>query len=178
MNGIIEKGNNGLFNNEIEFVGKYAEMVRTLKEKKIFSSFRDIYIASAIVGFVNGKTESGKNTNKQETASIFTNEILKRRDDLQFIYRLIMLLKKESKFTIDDYKNRTFRDDPEDPKSTLVANMQIFNSYACGGLEYLYEKFSKLDDDDDKVNEIYKFVEDFQNYCKETPKLPDIEPEF
>lgn len=51
--GIIEKSNSGLFCNEIEMNGKYATMVRFLKEEiGIFSTFREAYIAAAIIGFL------------------------------------------------------------------------------------------------------------------------------
>ena len=36
--GIVEKGNSGLFDNEIEFNGKYATMVRFLKEDLVWEA--------------------------------------------------------------------------------------------------------------------------------------------
>lgn len=41
-----------------------------------------------------------------------------------------MLLKEEEGFTLDDYKNRAFRDDPVENPEVYKKNMQIFNSYA------------------------------------------------
>ena len=58
MDNIIEKGSrNGLFAREIELNNRYATIIRYLKDEvNIFSSFRDAYLNSAIIGFL-------KNTN-------------------------------------------------------------------------------------------------------------------
>ena len=182
MAGIIEKGSSGLFDNEIEFTGKYATMVRFLKEDLgLFTTFREAYVTSAIVGFINSKEESGDNTEKVQAASIFPNELNKRKKDLRFIYRLMMLLKEEPDFTIDDYKNRTFRDDPEEHAETLRANMTIFNSYACGGLEFLYNKFSDCNKMEQTVNTLYEFVHGFcvdLGLLEDDTELPDFNPDF
>lgn len=42
MAGISEKGNNGLFGNEVEFNGKYATYARFLKDEVgVFQTFRE-----------------------------------------------------------------------------------------------------------------------------------------
>lgn len=180
--GIIEKGNNGLFENEIEFNGKYATMVRFLKEEiGLFTTFREAYVVSAIVGFINNSQEFEDFAEKVQPASIFPNELNKRKPDLRFIYRLIMLLKEEEDFTLDDYKNRTFKDDPEDNADVLKRNMQIFNSYACGGLSYLYAKFQDCTRLDDTVNVLYEFLHQFSvsiGLLEGEDELPDFEPDF
>ena len=51
---IIEKSNNGLFENEIEFIGRYATIVRHLKDDLgLFTTFREAYVTSVIIGYVN-----------------------------------------------------------------------------------------------------------------------------
>lgn len=180
--GIVEKGNNGLFENEIEFNGKYATMVRFLKEEiGLFTTFREAYVTSAIVGFINNSQNMDESKEKVQPASIFPNELNKRKPDLRFIYRIIMLLKEEDEFTLDDYKNRAFRDDPEDNAEMLKSNMQIFNSFACGGVEYLYEKFKDCSRLDDTVNILYDFLHQFSigiGLLEGEDELPDFEPDF
>ena len=180
--GIIEKGNSGLFNNEVEFNGKYATMIRFLKEDVgIFGTFREAYVVSAIMGFLNDRQMTEDKTAKVQAASIFAAELSKRKPDLRFIYRLIMLLKEEEGYSIDDYKNRTFRDDPEDNAETLKQNMEIFNSYACGGLEYLYEKFENCTKIEDTVEVMYDLVHQISvsfSLCEEEDELPEFTPEF
>lgn len=57
--GIIEKSNNGLFDNEIEINGKYATMARFLKEDVgIFATFREAYLTAAIIGLLNNAKDN------------------------------------------------------------------------------------------------------------------------
>ena len=180
--GIVEKGNSGLFDNEIEFNGKYATMVRFLKEELgLFGTFREAYVVASIVGFINEREMTEDTQEKVQAASIFPNELNKRKPDLRFIYRLIMLLKEEPNFTLDDYKNRTFRDDPEENQDVMKQNMEIFNSYACGGIEFLYEKFQDSTRTEDTVDTLYDFLHRFSvdvGLLDGEDDLPDFDPEF
>lgn len=179
---IIEKSNNGLFENEIEFNGKYATIVRHLKEDLgLFTTFREAYITSAIIGYVNKRTETDGANDKVQPASIFPNELSKRKHDLRFLYRIIMLVEETPEFTIDDYMNRAFRDDAEDSNnSNLKQNMAIFNSYVCGGLDFLNERFGSLNRTDDIVDTLYEMVHNFSvdMGILEDDTLPDFEPDF
>lgn len=162
MAGISEKGNNGLFGNEVEFNGKYATYARYLRDEVgIFQTFREVYVIGAIVGYLNGRTETYNKSDKVQSASIFPNELSKRKIDLRHIYRTIMLLKEEDGFTIDDYKNRAFRDDPVENTEVYKSNMQIFNSYACGGVEYLYQMFESTNSVEAVVDKLYLFLHEF-----------------
>ncbi len=180
--GIVEKGNSGLFDNEIEFTGKYATMVRFLKEDLgLFSTFREAYVTASIIGFLNNREYTDDNQEKVQPASIFPNELNKRKPDLRFIYRLIMLLKEEENYTLEDYKNRTFRDDPEENMDVLKRNMEIFNSFACGGIEYLYDKFRDCDRVEDTVDTLYELLHKFSvdvGLIEGEDDLPDFEPDF
>lgn len=180
--GIIEKGSNGLFENEIEFNGKYATMVRFLKDELgLFGTFREAYVISAIIGFVNEREMTRDNQEKVQAASIFPSELSKRKQDLRFIYRLIMLLRNEEDFTIDDYKNRTFKDDPEENMDIIKSNMDIFNSYACGGVEYLYDEFQNCQRIEETVDKLYELLHRFSSnvgLLEESEELPDFEPDF
>lgn len=160
---IIEKSNNGLFENEIEFTGRYATIVRHLKEDLgLFATFREAYVTAAVIGFVNKRTETDGNADKVQAASIFPNELSKRKHDLRFLYRIIMLVEDNPSFSIDDYMNRAFRDDAEEGNvENLKQNMALFNSYVCGGLDYLNDKFGSLERTDDIVDTLYELVHNF-----------------
>ncbi len=161
--GIVEKSNNGLFDNEIEINGKYATMARYLKEDVgVFATFREAYLTAAIIGFLNKAKETKDNSDKVQAASIFPNELSKRKADLKLLYRIIMLVEETPNFTIEDYMNRAFRDDAEEGnKDKLKVNMNLFNTYVCGGLEFLYNKFKDLNKTDDVVNTLYEYVHSF-----------------
>ena len=44
----------GLFEKEFEFKGKHATYCRFLKDNGIISTFRDVYLISSVIGFLNG----------------------------------------------------------------------------------------------------------------------------
>lgn len=180
--GIIEKSNNGLFDNEIEINGKYATMARYLKEDVgIFATFREAYLTAAIIGLLNNAKETKDSSEKVQAASIFPNELSKRKADLKLIYRIIMLVEENPDYTIEDYMNRAFRDDAEEGnRDKLKANMALFNSYACGGLEVLYNKFQNLSKTDDIVDALYDYIHTFGidvGLLDEEESLPDFEVE-
>ena len=179
--GIIEKGSSGLFENEIEFNGKYATMARFLRDDIGLGTFREIYVLSSIIGFINERQENSNEDEKVQSASIFPNELIKRKADLRFIYRVIMLLKEEPEFTLDDYKNRAFRDDPEENAEVIKDNMRIFNSFACGGVEYLYDIFKDCTRTEDIVDTLYEFVHRFSSdvgLIEGEDELPEFEPDY
>ena len=92
-----------------------------------------------------------------------------------------MLLKEEPDFTLEDYQNRAFRDDPEENGDEIKTNMSIFNSYACGGIEYLYNIFQGCERIEDTVDTLFKFLHDFSTdvgLIDGDTELPDFVPEF
>ena len=187
--GITEKNNNGLFENEVELNGKYATIARTLKEDLgLFSTFREGYVLAAALGYLNQRNETPDDSAKVNAASIFPADINKRKSDLRFLYRIMMLADDVPGYTIDDYMNKAFRDDEDDNaedtekdvNQSLKEKMKIFNSYACGGLEYLSEKFEGVNRDDDIVEIIYNLVHNFAIDINmlEDDRLVDFTPEF
>lgn len=152
-----------LFDKEFEFVGKHATYCRALKDEiSLFSTFRETYMISAIVGFLYGAKSEKDTTEKVNPASILPSELAKQRLNLRNIYRYIMLLEETEGFSIDDYKARTFKDDAEDEDPEKIKrNMEIFNSYVLGGIEILYDRFKDCDSKKNVVNVLNEFLEDF-----------------
>ena len=102
--GIIEKNNNGLFENEVEINGKYATMARALKEEYgVFSTFREVYVLAAVLGYLHQRKETEDNTPKVNAASIFPGDLNRRKADLRFLYRVMMLTNDMEGYTINDY---------------------------------------------------------------------------
>lgn len=180
--GIIEKGSNGLFENEVELNGKYATIVRSLKEETgLFSTFREAYVAAAAIGFANHRRATEDVSEKVQPASIFKTELDKRKHDLKLLYRVIMLAEDNADYSIEDYIDRAFRDDSEHGNAEkLKENMALFNMYACGGLEYLYEKFEASDRQEDIIDALYDIVHNFAIGIDliEEDELPDFDPAF
>lgn len=152
-----------LFDKEFEFKGKHATYCRFLKDEiKLFKTFREVYTVSAIIGFLNS-TKSKVDDEKVQPASILPSELAQKRPVLTYIYRLIMLLDETEGFDIKNYQDRTFRDDAdvEEHPEKLKANMELFNAYAMGGLEILYDKFKDCKEKIDVVNTLYEYLDDF-----------------
>ena len=95
----------GLFDEkEYEFKGQYARYCRALGNNGLFKTFREAYVYSSLIGFLNGEKSNLKDYENNDKASIFASDMAKRREQLRFIYHMIMLLDEEPNFTIDDYK--------------------------------------------------------------------------
>ncbi len=153
-----------MFDKEFEFKGKHAGYVRFLKDEiGLFKTYREAYTISSIIGFINATKAAKDTSEKAQPASILPSEMAQKKTDLTLIYRLMMLLDEKDGFTIDDYKNRAFRDDAdaEEHPEKFKQNMELFNSYALGGLEIIYDKFQSCSDKNSTVNNLYDFLTDF-----------------
>lgn len=152
-----------LFDKEFEFVGKHATYCKALKQDiGLFNTNREAYMISALVGFLYGEKAERDLIEKVQPTSILPSELIKQRKNLTNIYRFIMLLEENPTFTIEDYKNRTFRDDAEDEDPEKVKrNMDIFNSYVLGGIEILYDKFKECTTKKETANQLYEFLSEF-----------------
>ena len=58
--------------------------------------------------------------------------------------------------------------------------MQIFNSYACGGVEYLYEMFRDKNSVESVVDTLYQFLHEFSVDVgiEEEEELPEFDLKF
>ncbi len=185
MNGIIEKASNGLFENEVEFQGIYAKHLRSLKEDiGLFCTAREGYIISAIIGCLHSN-HKGENANdggdNDKLLSIMASDLVKRKADLRYLYRLIMLWDEKGNLSNEDYMNRAFRDDSDDSrKNELKNNMKIFNGYAAIGIEYLYNKYKDCRDKNEICDKLNDFIDAYEvdNGNSEDNGLPTFEPEF
>lgn len=179
---IIEKSNKGLFENEIELNGKYATIIRHLRDDLgIFTTFREAYLTAAVIGFAYNKMGTDDNSEKVQPASIFPSELSRRKHDLKLLYSIFILVNDNPDYTIEDYMNRAFRYDADEGNTeNLKENMAVFNSYVCGGLEYLQERFDGLDKTADVVDTLYELVHEFAVGVKliEDDDLPDFTPTF
>lgn len=185
MDTIIEKGNNGLFENEIEFQGIYAKHLRMLKEEiGVFDTAREGYLTSVILGCLH---KDYQKINKDVAAddvkplSIFGSDLVLRKSDLRYLYRVIMLWDESGDISVDDYMNRAFRDDSDtNRRDYLKKNMAIFNKYAMIGVEYLYDIFYECRNTDEVCDIVNAKTKNFYLKYNELndKELPDFNPKF
>jgi hypothetical protein len=152
-----------MFDKEYEFKGKHAKYVRALctaegKFNKIFPTFVDLYMAAPVVGVVYRRMAEIDNS-KEKVASIFAEQFNPRREELKFIYKLVMLTD-DKKMTSEDRINRAFKVTEDDVD--FIANFAKFNKYVLGGVEVLYEKiYQDVKEPEDLFNNFQKFLTDF-----------------
>jgi hypothetical protein len=157
------------FKKEFEFKGKHAKMAQELwvrddTERTYFKRLIDLYVAAAVVGFrVDRKAE--EDYSPFETSSIFPEQMLKEKENLDFILQMMIMLNYRGTLT-EPGKNSPYRDrsveenlDEEcvkkafqgaQTKEEFEQYKKMFNDYVRGGVEELYEQLiiRKADPDD------------------------------
>lgn len=130
-----------LFKKEFEFTGKHARMVSELwvrddPEHSFFTRLIDLYVAAAVVGFRAGHSVGAEYSNV-EPKSIFPEQMIKAKEDLEFILQMMLLLENEDKGREDENIKRAFKG--IDTKEELDSVQKYFNDYVRGGVERLYD---------------------------------------
>ena len=155
-----------MFDRDYEIKGKHATYTRFLRDTAgVFNRFLDVLMVGAIMGLIYGRQAKVDNSS-EDTAKIFTAQLVGEAQTCEFIYRLIMLLDKSTGLAPEQCINRAFRDDTNE--KAVKDNMALFNSYALGGIELLYEKFSEgCTTDDDYISRVFEFVNGYNYDLKE-----------
>lgn len=147
-----------MFDKEYSFRGKHAKYVKELTgdfgpegEYHVFGKNLEVYRLAPIIGFLyHRQGELDKETLNEEgkidNTKIFLDQVLKIRDDVIYNYRLIMLADKKYERNIEKRLDKAFkylgtRLEEEYFKSEEgIKDIEHFESYVLGGVEYLYEK--------------------------------------
>ncbi len=81
-----------MFENDYTINGKHATYLKYLvNDAKVFSRYIDVYMNSAIFGFLHSRSAE-KDNSSQDRARIYADAFATERLNCDFIYRLIMLL--------------------------------------------------------------------------------------
>ncbi|MGI6162737.1 MAG: hypothetical protein ACOYEQ_02265 [Bacillota bacterium] len=150
-----------MFDRDYLLRGKHAQYAQYLRDTAhVFKRHIDIYMIGAIMGFLHGKIVPEDKTTKDDV-TIFADVFIREKSRCGFIYRLLMLLDETTDLTLEQRLDRAFRTDSDE--EAVTANMDLFNSYVRGGIEYLFEKFSTdCITEDDYINTVYNIVEQFK----------------
>ena len=130
---------------------------------KIFSAYIDAYVVCPLIGFQYNR-KSVIDNSEEGNAGMLAEVFGKRRQELKYVYQIIMMLDTDSEPDEDKRLYRAFKfaaETPED-KSLIEENMKIYNAYFLGGLEILHEEFvEQCHDDDDYLKQMYDYVKRF-----------------
>lgn len=156
-----------MFSSDIYVRGKYASWLKFLSEKtekndkseKVAGVFKrdiDVYLTAAVIGLNFGlRREADNNSDK---AKIHVDTVLKEQNNLMFIFRIAMLVDNSTGLNTDEKINRAFKS-PDIPE-----NIELFNSYVRGGIEWLYEQFTEgTTTKDDYLAKVYEIVDSFNS---------------
>lgn len=163
-----------MFDTNIKLYGKHATYVKFLAKKtqqlqkdffgaEVFNRYIDVYKAGIIIGLVKHLKVDLDNYANAYTANIMAETVIAEQNNLTFLYRLCMLLDNKD-LSADDRVDLAFKFD-NDPERTREG-MAVFNAYARGGIEWLYDAFTDdattKEDFLDKIHEIViQFNEDY-----------------
>jgi len=155
-----------MFEKNIYIKGIHADYMKRLAAnidgtilKGIFARNLDVYMLAPIVGVIYSRRSSSDNESKEiSPTSIQTLAVI---DQLEYNYRLVMLLHDKDTSNIEERMNRAFRYDRNE--NARAPGDEIFEEYVLGGIEVLFENIIKDSSDaNDYIKKIFKFVCEFQ----------------
>lgn len=130
-----------LFKKEFEFTGKHARMaselwVRDDPEHSFFTRLIDLYVTAAVIGFRTGHRAEADYSNV-EPKSIFPEQMIKAKEDLEFILQMMLLLENQDEDGDDENIKKAFKS--IDTKEERDSVQKYFNDYVRGGVERMYD---------------------------------------
>jgi len=104
-----------MFVSDILIHGKHAQYIKELgkTEYQLFSRYLDVFMNGAIIGLIYDRREERDRVSqfKDIQTNILAEVINKEKLNLDYIYRLIMILDDSQEITLEEKINRAFRDD-------------------------------------------------------------------
>jgi hypothetical protein len=139
---------------EMFFVGKHREYVDQLwTQNKIqesyFKRLVDLYAVAAIIGLRIGRKSPEVSDGTDLKRTVQLKQLSDNYQTLMPIMRMILLFDDSRELTLEQKLESAFTI-PED-EELYRSNMELFNSYARGGVEYLYEQLILRESDVDDV---------------------------
>ncbi|MCI9174866.1 MAG: hypothetical protein HFH49_07955 [Lachnospiraceae bacterium] len=157
------------FKKEFEFRGKHARMAGELctlndYEHTYFRRVIDVYVLAAVVGLrVDRKVETDDSPN--ETKSIFPEQMIGAKEDLDFLMQIMMILENRERMTAEESVKKAFQS--VETKEEFEYYRDLFHSYVRGGVEELYERLvlrkGEVDEEfyDEKTANLMALLEQF-----------------
>ena len=171
-----------MFDKQYRFKGRHALRVDKLTaafesetNAKLFERNIDVYTNAPLIGFLYARTADLDNEKNPENGQVYNENVMGDRVmlsqlELEFNFRLIMLLDVNYEPDKDKRIDRAFRSYGADP-----ADEARFDSYVRGGVDVLYEKLiENAHGPDDFVTRLFEFLEEFQERFNSSISNEDI----
>lgn len=165
-----------MFNTNFDITGVHANYLKDLCELrgnvadkdqhnnfKIFKAYIDAYILCPLIGYQysrKGKMGSAADGD----VGILAEQIIKRSQELKYVYQILMLVDEESEPDEEKriYRAFNFSEKTDEEKAMIAENKKLFNEYFLGGVEVLHEQFvDQSIDRDQYLLKIYQFTKKF-----------------
>ncbi len=127
---------------EMFFVGKHRDYVDKLWtqgkiQESYFKRLVDLYAVAAIVGLKAKRRSPEERDESDVKRTVQMKQLNENYQTLLPIMRMVLIMDDSRDMTFEERLESAFAI-PEDAE-TYKSNMELFNSYARGGIEYLYE---------------------------------------
>lgn len=183
-----------MFEGDYTINGSHATYIKYLKDEvKAFERMIDVYMAGAIVGVLNDRrAKQGGSTDRVRIyADAFNTEHVKCNE----LFKIVILNDTSKQWSDEERVNICFKyrdkmDEHAVPPisehevETMREALILFNEYAMGGIELLYENFSSSAtvSIDDTVDYAYKAIFDQHIFIESRQASADVNqllrPEF
>lgn len=130
------------FKKQFEFKGKHSRMVNELcvandYEHTFFKRVIDVYIFAAVIG-IRLDRKAHEDYSPVETKSIFPEQMINAKEDLDFIMQMMIMLDSASVTSDEERVREAFRGAQSKEEYDRLSDN--FNDYVRGGVEELYER--------------------------------------
>lgn len=168
-----------MFDKNVVFTGKHAEYLRALAQGSgkpdpnhdwPFKMNYQVLMAAPVIGFLYHRFSPKDNDKNIQENKIFVEQLINNIDQLELIYRTIVLLAQSDSVSLDERMNRAFRYDRDEEKRRK--GDEIFKGYVRGGIEVLYEQL--IQGAETKSDDIQK-LQDFVVLCGQFEHEDDSE---
>ena len=162
-----------MFDGDIKITGKHAAYIKFLASKSVqlnknipcagvFKRYIDVYIAGITIGLVKN-LKSLVDNSVEDSANILASAVINEQSKLKILYRIMNLID-DTSLTSDERIDLAFRYDADEEH--IKKGMELFNSYARGGIEWIYDEITQnAVTNDDYLEKLANLVKDFsQDY--------------
>lgn len=174
-----------IFRSQVRFYGKHGQYLEALtpgterakdtslseieRNKYLFDTVVDIYVVAPIVGYLYQR--KAPRDGNEATKNIMEGALASHHDKLVFSYELLMILDKQSEPDLNERIRRAFRANDE----LVKEGMAIYDEYARGGIEVLYEKLvTGAATPDDLVRNLMDFCGEWEDKFSGDGSIKDV----
>lgn len=157
-----------MFSTDYTFYGKHADYAKSLVgidgiinfggSKGLIEHGYDLLLIAPIIG-VSYNIKSKKDDSNKQAFSIKAIQIIRIKERLESVFKLVILSEKDRGLTEDEKIDKIFRNFEKDE---LQEEIEIFDQYLLGGLEWLYRNLIEgARSEHDYIDNMKKIIDEY-----------------